>query len=119
METNAARQIQGNMSIKIAKSTFSRGPNIAELKNNLSVYLKDVKNGGEVIVSERNVPFAKIVPFVETEEYETEEQKLVAEGILAPPASNRPLPDSFWGEDRPNIPLKKILEIIREERDED
>lgn len=107
------------MSIKVARSKLSRGANIAELKNNLSVYLKDVKNGGEVIVSERNVPFAKIVPFVETEEYETEEQKLVAEGILAPPTNGKPLPDSFWKEKRPNIPLNKILEIIREERDED
>lgn len=107
------------MSIRVARSRLSRGTNIAELKNNLSLYLKDVKNGGEVIVSERNVPFAKIIPFVDTEEYETEEQKLVAEGILAPPTSKRPLPDSFWEEDRPNIPLEKILQIIREERDED
>lgn len=104
--------------VKAARSRRSRGANIAELKNNLSAYLKDVKNGGEVIVSERNVPFAKIVPFVE-EEYETEEEKLVAEGILAPPAIRGPLPDSFWKEQRPNIPLNKILEIIREERDED
>lgn len=107
------------MSTKVARSRPSRGANIAELKNNLSVYLKDVKNGGEVIVSERNVPFAKIIPFVEKEEYETEEEKLVAEGILAPPAIRGPLPDSFWEESRPSIPLKKILEIIREERDED
>ena len=35
--------------------------NIAELKNHLSVYLNEVKRGGEVLVSERNVPFAKIV----------------------------------------------------------
>lgn len=107
------------MSIRIARSRLSRGANIAELKNNLSVYLKDVKNGGEVIVSERNVPFAKIVPFVEKEEYETEEQKLVAEGILAPPAISGPLPDSFWeDDDLPSVPLDKILEVIREERDE-
>ena len=107
------------MSIRVARSKLSRGANIAELKNNLSLYLKDVKNGGEIIVSERNVPFAKIVPFVEIEEYETEEDKLVAEGILAPPAVRGPLRDSFWKEERPNIPLSKILEIIREERDED
>ncbi len=106
------------MSIRVAGSRLSRGANIAELKNNLSVYLKDVKNGGEVIVSERNVPFAKIVPFDDTEEYETEEQKLVAEGILAAPANGRPLPDSFWeDDDLPNLPLEKILEVIREERD--
>ena len=107
------------MSVRVSKSRVSRGANIAELKNNLSVYLKDVKNGGEVIVSERNVPFAKIVPFVEIEEYETEEEKLVAEGVLAPPTVRGPLPDSFWeDDDLPNVPLEKILEVIREERDE-
>jgi prevent-host-death family protein len=108
------------MSIRVARSRLSKGANIAELKNNLSVYLKDVKNGGEVIVSERNVPFAKIVPFVDTDEYETEEQKLVAEGILAPPTNVRPLPDSFWEDkDLPNVPMDVILKVIREERDED
>ena len=107
------------MSIRESKPRVSRGANIAELKNNLSAFLKGVKNGGEVIVSERNVPFAKIVPFVEIEEYETEEEKLVAEGILAPPTNVGSLPDSFWDDDDlPNVPLEKILEVIREERDE-
>jgi prevent-host-death family protein len=107
------------MSIRVVRSKVSRGANIAELKNNLSVYLKDVKNGGEVIVSERNVPFAKIIPFVE-EEYETEEEKLVAEGVLAAPTNARPLPDSFWEDpDLPNVPMDVILRVIREERDED
>lgn len=108
------------MSIRGARSKLSRGANIAELKNNLSVYLKDVKNGGEVIVSERNIPFAKIIPFVDIDEYETEEERLVAEGVLAPPANSKPLPDSFWEDkDLPNIPMDVILRVIREERDED
>ena len=107
------------MSVRVSKSRVSRGANIAELKNNLSVYLKDVKNGGEVIVNERNVPFAKIVPFVDIEEYETEEQRLVAEGILSAPTNVGLLSDSFWEEhDLPSVPLEKILEVIREERDE-
>lgn len=107
------------MSIRVRRPGVSRGANIAELKNNLSDYLKGVKNGGEVIVSERNVPFAKIIPFDDTEEYETEEEKLVAEGILAPPTNGGSLPDSFWeDDDLPNVPLDKILEVIREERDE-
>lgn len=106
--------------IKAPRSRVSRGANIAELKSNLSGYLKDVKNGNIVIVSERNVPFAKIVPFVETEEFETEEEELVARGILAPPAVDGPLPDSFWqDEDLPTVPIEAILTVIREERDED
>lgn len=92
--------------------------NIAELKNHLSAYLAEVKRGGEVLVSDRNVPFAKIVPLNYTDDYEAEELELVAKGIMTLPEIDEPLPDSFWEEERPNVPLEKILEIIREERDE-
>lgn len=92
--------------------------NIAELKNNLSRYLGEVKRGGEVLVSDRNVPFAKIVPLRNTDDYDAEEMELVAKGIMTMPEINEPLPDSFWEAERPNVPLEKILEIIREERDE-
>lgn len=93
--------------------------NIAELKNGLSGYLAEVKRGGQVLVSERNVPFAKIVPLNYTDDYEAEEMELVAKGIIRLPESNEPLPDSFWDEERPDIPLDTVLRIIREERDED
>lgn len=39
--------------------------NIAELKNNLSSYLRKVKSGQEIIVSDRNQPVAKIIPWLE------------------------------------------------------
>ncbi len=94
--------------------------NIGELKTHLSVYLKGVKNGGMVLVTERNKPVAKIVPLDEDDLYETEEEQLIAEGILSPPKSNEPLPDSFWDDKGlPNVPLDVILRVIREERDED
>jgi prevent-host-death family protein len=105
------------MSIRVRKSRLSRGANIAELKNNLSVYLKDVKDGGEVIVSERNVPFAKIVPLNDIDDYDSHELRLIAEGRLRPPETSEPLPESFWEEERPSVPLETILRIIREDRD--
>ena len=92
--------------------------NIAELKNHLSVYLAEVKRGGEVLVSDRNVPFAKIVPLRNTDDYDAEELALVARGIMTLPEIDEPLPESFWQEERPNVPLEKILEIIRDGRDE-
>jgi len=36
---------------------------IREIKNRLSYYLRQVKRGGMIIITERNVPVAKIVPF--------------------------------------------------------
>jgi prevent-host-death family protein len=94
--------------------------NIGELKTHLSMYVKGVKNGGEVLVTERNKPVAKLVPLDEDDLYETEEDQLVAEGILSPPKNTEPLPESFWDDKRlPNVPLDVILRAIREERDED
>ena len=92
--------------------------NIAELKNGLSAYLAEVKRGGQVIVSERNVPFAKIVPLGLNDGYDAEEVELVAKGLMSLPEDDSPLPDSFWDDDDlPSIPLEKILEVIREDRD--
>ena len=51
--------------------------NIAELKNGLSAYLAEVKRGGQILVSDRNVPFAKIVPLNCTDDYDAEEMELL------------------------------------------
>jgi prevent-host-death family protein len=94
--------------------------NIGELKTNLSRFVKGVKNGGKVLITERNVPVAKIVPLDKDDQYESEEAQLIAEGVLSPPRSNEPLPDSFWDDkDLPNVPMDVILRVIRDERDED
>jgi prevent-host-death family protein len=90
--------------------------NIAELKNHLSVYLNEVKRGGQVLVSERNVPFAKIVPLNQTDDYEAEEMELIAKGIMRPAQTSERLPDSFWEEDLPYVPGNRAIEVLMEER---
>jgi prevent-host-death family protein len=37
--------------------------NIGELKNQLSCYLQYVKNGEEIVIRDRSVPVARILPF--------------------------------------------------------
>ncbi|MGD9590157.1 MAG: type II toxin-antitoxin system Phd/YefM family antitoxin [Pyrinomonadaceae bacterium] len=98
-----------------------KSANIAELKNGLSKYLAAVKRGDEIVVKERNIPIAKIVPFsYDEDDYDAEELDLIARGILKPPIDPTPLTDDFWDDDElPDIPLEKVLSIIREERDED
>lgn len=91
--------------------------NIAELKNGLSAYLAEVKRGGQVLISERNVPFAKIVPLDYIDDYDASELRLIAEGKMSPPIIREPLPESFWEEERPIVPLETILRVIREDRD--
>jgi len=61
-----------------------RSVNIAELKNKLSKYLGFAKEGEEIIIRDRNLPVAKLVPFSAAEVSE-EELLLVAAGKLRLP----------------------------------
>jgi prevent-host-death family protein len=45
------------------ESTRMRNVNIAELKNRLSRYLTFAKGGEEIVIRDRNLPVAKLVPF--------------------------------------------------------
>ncbi len=58
--------------------------NIGELKNQLSGYLQYVRNGEEVVIRDRNVPIARILPFRQDAEWERE-AKLVASGAMKMP----------------------------------
>lgn len=57
---------------------------IAELKNNLSAYLRKVRTGEEVIICDRKSPIAKIVP-LSTVDFDLEERELIAKGLMRPP----------------------------------
>ena len=61
-----------------------RSVNIAELKNQLSKYLSFAKEGEEIVIRDRNLPVAKLVPF-SAEESTEEELLLVAAGKMRMP----------------------------------
>ncbi len=54
---------------------------IREIKNSLSRYLKHVKNGESIIITDRNKPIAKIIPIEDSvlSEYEV----LIKEGTIS------------------------------------
>ncbi|HXG68041.1 MAG TPA: type II toxin-antitoxin system prevent-host-death family antitoxin [Blastocatellia bacterium] len=91
--------------------------NIAELKNNLSRYLKAVRRGEEVLIKDRDTPIAKIVPLAHADEEEAEAFALAAEGLLKLPEDNSPLPESFFTDPLPPVELD-VTGLLREERDE-
>jgi prevent-host-death family protein len=62
-----------------------RSVNVAELKNRLSKYLTFVKAGQEVVIRDRNLPVAKIIPFT-TADANDQELLLVAAGKLRLPS---------------------------------
>jgi prevent-host-death family protein len=59
--------------------------NIAELKNGLSAYLQKVRAGEEIIIRDRNLPVAKLVPLGPTDA-SAEELALAASGELLLPS---------------------------------
>ncbi len=61
-----------------------RSVNVAELKDQLSKYLTFAKGGEEVVIRDRNLPVAKLVPF-SAEGADEQELKLVAAGKLRLP----------------------------------
>jgi prevent-host-death family protein len=91
--------------------------NIAELKNNLSAYLKQVKNGAELIVKDRNRPIARLVPLIAGEDLDAEEAALVAGGLMRLPLKEKS--DDFLALRAPRVAMDDIQAVIRAERDED
>ncbi len=65
-------------------SGLMRTVNIGELKNQLSGYLQYVKNGEEIVIRDRSIPVARILPFRHGSGWEQEAQ-LVASGALKMP----------------------------------
>src|SRR6516162_5812979 len=61
-----------------------RSVNVAELKNQLSKYLSFAKGGEEVVIRDRNLPVAKLVPF-SAGDADHQELVLVAAGKLRLP----------------------------------
>src|SRR6266853_5404246 len=57
---------------------------IAELKNKLSFYLRYVRRGEEVVINDRKVPIARIVP-LRTDDLDEHDRSLVAAGIMRMP----------------------------------
>lgn len=55
---------------------------VAEVKARLSSYLRLVKSGSEILITDRGVPVAKLVPVDAAKKRETRRQRLAAAGLL-------------------------------------
>jgi prevent-host-death family protein len=90
-----------------------RTANIGTLKNQLSAYIRYVRSGEEVIVCDRNVPVARILPIQPAEDFDAEEARLVAAGILKLPESSEPMDwDAFWAIPTANVSDEAVREAI-------
>lgn len=91
--------------------------NIAELKNRLSSYLTEVRGGEEILVRDRNLPIARIVPLAQSPGQDDELLTLAAQGKLR--LGKGPIDDSFWELPAPRIPPESLRQALEQDRDED
>jgi prevent-host-death family protein len=88
---------------------------VAELKARLSHYLRIVRAGQDVIVTDRGVPVARLCP-VGPVLPDARTTALYRAGLARPP--RRALPPDFWERPRPADPGGRALAALLEERAE-
>jgi len=95
-----------------------RTVNVAELRSRLSAYLGRVRGGEEILIRDRNLAVAKLVPLSKTEDLDEELLELAAQGQLRLPERSLDL-RSFFAMPAPNIAVDKLRAAVEEEREED
>ena len=97
-----------------------RSVQIGELKNKLSGYLRDVRKGEEIIVRDRDLPVAKIIPYV-PDSIEEQERILIATGQMTPrksTESHEEFVKRFRALPRPKVPGRIAIQALLDEREE-
>ena len=93
-----------------------RTVNTGVLKNQLSAYLRYVRNGEEVIVQDRNKPIARILPFTlplpPEGDHEAEIAYLIATGQMKPAKEEKMDWDAFWALPAGNVSDEAVKEAI-------
>jgi prevent-host-death family protein len=93
-----------------------RSTNIADLRNRLTQYLREVRAGEEIVVRDRQRPIAKIIPFT-VDDDDADDAALVAAGLMRKGTGK--LPPSFWRTRGPRVPLEVAVAAVSADRDED
>lgn len=92
--------------------------NVAQLKARLSEYLRQVKGGTEVVVTERGVPVARLAPLDPEQRRATRLDRLLRAGLVRAPRAK--LPKAFYTPPAGDPAIGDgILESMRAEREDD
>ena len=89
---------------------------VSQLKRSLSAYLRQVKTGEEVVITERGRPIARLLPLASTTSLLEHVRNLEAQGLLK--RGQKPLPPDFWDLPRPADPQGAVQAAALRERDE-
>lgn len=93
-----------------------RVTSVSDLKAHLSVCLEWVKAGGDILVTDRGQPVAKLVPVPAPASSKERTAALLRAGVVCTEA--QPLPSEFWTVPRPAVANNAALRALLDERDE-
>ena len=87
---------------------------IAHLKNRLSAYLNEVKDGNEIVVRDRNRAIARIVPLSQRPDLDEELAALAAQGKIR--LGDGQIDGSFWSLPAPRVRTEVLRQVTARER---
>jgi len=94
---------------------MKRTATVVELKARLSEHLRLVKAGHEVVITERNVPVARLVPLDDNERRSTRRLRLTRAGTLKPGSGK--MADLLKHPPTPRSVPALTVDAVLEERD--
>jgi len=89
---------------------------VSKLKASLSEYLRSVKAGEEVLVTERGRPIAKLIPSASSKSLPDNLVEMEKQGIVK--LGSGKLPKDFWNLPRPKDPKGLVVKAVIREREE-
>ena len=89
--------------------------NVSELKAQLSEQLRHVKQGETILVTERGLPIARIVPISAEDRWEGDVREAMEAGLLRP--GTGAVPDRFWTMPLPADPGATVRAALQAERE--
>ncbi|MGC2162306.1 MAG: type II toxin-antitoxin system prevent-host-death family antitoxin [Silvibacterium sp.] len=95
---------------------------IGELRNKLSGYLREVRKGEEILIHDRNIPVAKIIPYV-PDSIEEQERILIATGQMTPrksTESHEEFVKRFLARPRsaPRVSARAVIQAVIDDRED-
>lgn len=93
---------------------MSKSAAVAELKAHLSRFLRRVKAGEEIVITERNVPVARIVPVLAAADDRL--RALERQGLVR--IGSGKLPKDFWKRSRGKDEKGLVRAAVAKEREE-
>jgi len=89
---------------------------VSKLKASLSEYLRRVKAGEDVLVSERGRPIAKLVPVTGGDALPDHLAEMAKHGFVR--VGSQRLPRDFWRLPRPKDPKARVRRALLDEREQ-